>query len=150
MDAKQQKETRLRAALGNKEGDRVPASYFFWTGFVKRARQKWGEDVDLYRKLDLDYIVISPNMDPIIKDFEILEENGEDIILKTGFGATVRRSGTIAMPSFDKFSVTVPEEMADFVLEDPKDRRRLYRAGMIRSTAWETRLPATSPVGTTG
>ncbi|MDR2049390.1 MAG: hypothetical protein LBP69_08030 [Treponema sp.] len=129
MDTKQQKEARLRAALANKEGDRVPVSDFFWTGFVKRARQKWGEDVDVYRKLDLDYIVISPNMDPVIKDFEILEEKGEDIILRTGFGATVRRSGTIPMPSFDKFSVTTPEEMADFVLEDPRDRRRLYRAG---------------------
>ncbi|MDR0585542.1 MAG: hypothetical protein LBG57_14505 [Treponema sp.] len=128
-DTKQQKEARVLAALSNREGDQVPVSDFFWTGFVKRAKAKWGEDLDVYRKFDLDYIVINPNMDPVIGDFEILEEKGEDVILKTGFGATVRRSGTIPMPSFDKFSVAVPGEMADFVLEDPRDKRRLYRSG---------------------
>ncbi|MDR1929915.1 MAG: uroporphyrinogen decarboxylase family protein [Treponema sp.] len=128
-DNKQQKIDRLRAALSNKEGDRVPVSDFFWTGFMERAREKWGADFDPYRKFDLDYVVVNPNMDPIIRDFEILEEDGVNIKLRTGFGAVIRRSGRAPMPHFDSFSVNEPEEMESFVLEDPKDRRRLYRTG---------------------
>jgi uroporphyrinogen-III decarboxylase len=33
------------------------------------------------------------------------------------------------MPHFDSFSVSEPEDMEKFIIEDPKDRRRLYRAG---------------------
>jgi hypothetical protein len=128
-DTKKLKEDRLRAALSNKEGDRVPVSDFFWTGFMERAKEQWGADLDLYRKFDLDYIVVNPNMDPVIRDFEILEDDGVNIKLRTGFGAVIRRSGTAPMPHFDSFSVSAPEEMESFVLEPAKDRRRLYRQG---------------------
>lgn len=127
--SKQEKEQRLRATLAHKEGDCVPISDAFWTGFLQSARTAWGEDVNVYRKFDLDYIIVNPNMDPIIQDFEILEENGDDIHIKTGFGATIRRSGALPMPHFDSFSVPEPEDMADFVLESGSDKRRLYRSG---------------------
>jgi hypothetical protein len=68
-------------------------------------------------------------MDPIIRDFEIIEQNGEDIRVKTGFGATVLRRADLAMPHFESFSVNEPEEMADFVIEAADDKRRLYRSG---------------------
>ncbi len=127
--SKQQKLDRLRATLAHKEGDRVPVSDFFWTGFMNKAKAKWGDDLDIHRKFDLDYIVINPNMDPVIQDFEILEEKGEDILVRTGFGATIKRSGALPMPHFDSFSVEEPEEMADFVIEPANDKRRLYRTG---------------------
>ena len=126
---KQLKEARLRAALSNREGDRVPLSDFFWTGFMQNARKQWGQDLDMHRKFDLDYIVVSPNMDPIIQDFEVLEDDGENIRLRTGFGATVFRRGSAPMPAFESFSVTKPEEMKTFVIESARDRRRLYMAG---------------------
>jgi hypothetical protein len=128
-DSKKLKEARLRASLANREGDRVPVSDFFWTGFMNKAREKWGADFDPYRKMDLDYVVVNPNMDPIIRDFEILEDDGVNIKLRTGFGAVIRRSGTAPMPHFDSFSVSEPEDMEKFVIEDPKDKRRLYRQG---------------------
>lgn len=129
MNAKEQKEARMRAALANKEGDRVPVSDFFWTGFMLKAKEKWGDDLDIYRKFDLDYIVVNPNMDPVIRDFEILEDDGVNIKLRTGFGATIRRSGSAPMPHYDTFSVSEPEEMEKFVIESARDKRRLYRTG---------------------
>ena len=66
---KEQKEARLRASLAHREGDRVPVSDFFWTGFMEKALAAWGADLDIYRKFDLDYVVINPNMDPVIEDF---------------------------------------------------------------------------------
>ncbi len=127
--SKQEKLERLTAALNNKKGDRVPISDGFWTGFMKNAKKEWGKDVDVYRKFDLDYIIINPNLDPIIKDFEILKQQGDDITVKTGFGATVLRRGDLPMPHFEEFAVKEPEEMATFVLESPRDPRRLYREG---------------------
>jgi len=127
--SKSEKLERLRAALEMRQGDRMPVSDFFWTGFMRNARKVWGKDVDIYRKLDLDYVVCNPNMDPIIMDFEKVREQGDDIVVKTGFGATVLRRADMAMPHFEEFSVKEPEEMADFVLESPRDPRRLYRAG---------------------
>ena len=127
--SKEKKLARLRAALENKEGDRVPVSDFFWTGFSKNACKLWGDGCDLYRKFDLDYIVINPNMDPVIKDFELLCHAGEDITVKTGFGATVMRRANLPMPHFDDFSMKSPEELANFIIEPARDKRRLYRAG---------------------
>ncbi|MBI4026950.1 MAG: hypothetical protein HY360_18335 [Verrucomicrobia bacterium] len=90
MSKAPEKIQRLRAALSHHEGDRVPVGEFFWTGFLKRARARWGADFDPYRHFDLDYIVITPNMDPRIQSFQILKQEGEEILLKTGFGATIR------------------------------------------------------------
>jgi uroporphyrinogen decarboxylase len=120
---------RLRAALSHREGDRVPAGEFFWTGFLKRCKRKWGDGFDPYRYFDLDYIVINPNMDPQIRPFEVLEERGEDIVVRTGFGATIRRSGELPMPRFEAFSISRPEEMADFPFDAPDDPRRFFQGG---------------------
>jgi hypothetical protein len=129
MDRADAKVARLRAALSHREGDRVPVGEFFWTGFLNRARRSWGDDFDPYRSFDLDYIVINPNMDPVIRPFEVVRQSGNDITVRTGFGATIRRSGDLPMPSFEAFSVTRPEEMADFAFDPPDDRRRFFQGG---------------------
>jgi len=129
MGIAQGKIQRLRAALSHQEGDRVPVGEAFWTGFILLCKEKWGGDFDPYRFFDLDYIIISPNMDPHIQPFKVVSQSGEDIVVKTGFGATIRRSGALPMPSFEAFSVNRPEEMADFALDDPADPRRFYQGG---------------------
>ena len=120
---------RMRRALSHEDSDRVPAGEFFWTLFLEKCKAKWGAGFDPYRHFDLDYVVITPNMDPRIQPFEIIEETGTDIVVKTGFGATIRRSGTKPMPHFEAFSVTRPEEMEHFGFDDPADPRRFFSAG---------------------
>lgn len=129
MTRGREKTNRLRLAVAHSEADRVPVGEFFWTGFIRRCQQKWGPDFDPYEYFDLDYIVANPNMDPRIQSFEIIDESGEDVVLKTGFGAAIRRSGTKPMPHFEYFSVKKPEEMACFELDDPADPRRFYEGG---------------------
>ena len=129
MSKAEEKIKRLSLALSHKEGDRVPIGEFFWTGFVLKCKEKWGQDFDPYRFFDLDYIVINPNMDPHIKPFEIIKEEGEDIVVKTGFEAIIRRSGTAPMPHFESFSINSPEDMAKFKFDDPADSRRFYSGG---------------------
>jgi uroporphyrinogen decarboxylase len=129
MSIAQQKIDRLRTALSHREPDRVPAGEAFWTGFLKRCQHKWGPDFDAYRHFDLDYIIFCPNMDPKIQPFEVLSQQGEDIVVKTGFGATIRRTSNFPMPHFDSFSVNRPEGMAEFAFDDPADPRRFYQRG---------------------
>ncbi|MBU4285919.1 MAG: uroporphyrinogen decarboxylase family protein [Verrucomicrobia bacterium] len=120
---------RMRKALAHQEGDRVPAGEFFWTGFMNRCRAVWGREFDPYRYFDLDYVVVSPNMDPRLRPFEVLKQSGDDILIKTGFGATIRRSGDKPMPHYESFSVTAPEQMADFGFDDPANPRRFFEGG---------------------
>jgi uroporphyrinogen decarboxylase len=124
-----QKIERLRAALAHREADRVPVGEFFWTGFLNRCKAKYGAKFDPYRHFDLDYIVVTPNMDPKIQPFEVVEQKGEDIVVKTGFGATIRRRGDLPMPHYEAFSVKRPEEMAAFEFDDPADPRRFLTGG---------------------
>ncbi|MCX7599935.1 MAG: hypothetical protein N2512_13870 [Armatimonadetes bacterium] len=129
MSRAEEKIARVHAALAHREPDRVPAGEFFWTGFLNRCKAKWGDDFDPYRFWDLDYIVITPNMDPHIQPFEVLWESSEDIVLRTGFGATIKRSGEKPMPYFEDFSVKRPEEMGDFLLDAAEDPRRFFEGG---------------------
>jgi uroporphyrinogen decarboxylase len=129
MVKSREKIRRMRDALAHRPGDRVPVGEFYWTGFLKQYRRKLGEDFDPYRHFDLDYIVITPNMDPRIRPFEILEETGNDVVVKTGFGATIRRSGEAPMPRYEAFSVGRPEEMAAVEFDDPADPRRFHSGG---------------------
>jgi len=120
---------RMQCALSHREGDRVPVGEFFWTGFLRQYRQKYGDGFDPYRHFDLDYIVITPNMDPRIQPFEIIYEAGEDIVVKTGFGATIRRSGDKPMPHYEAFSVSQPEQMGQFEFDDPAAPERFFAGG---------------------
>ena len=129
MSDKSRKLDRLCKALHHEEGDRVPAADFFWTRFMQAARQKWGDEFDPYRHFDLDYVVVTPNMDPRIQAFQIREEDGEDVVVKTGFGATIRRRSDLPMPRYESFSVTRAEEMADFGFDDPSAPARFYQGG---------------------
>jgi len=129
MGRAKEKIERLRMTLNHKEADRVPVGEFFWTGYMLKAKKKFGADFSPYRAYDLDYIVITPNMDPLIRQFEIIKEEGETIILKTGFGATIKRSGTAPMPHYDSFSVETPQEMENFKFDDPADPRRFFQSG---------------------
>ena len=75
---------RMTKTLRHEEADRVPIGEFFWSSFVERWRRDLNlpNDTDIYSYYDLDWIVTVPNMDPHVKDFEILEENSEQVVVK--------------------------------------------------------------------
>lgn len=122
---------RMNKALKHQEGDRVPISDFFWGSFLKRWREELGlsKDTDIYRYYDLDYFVTTPNMDPHVKQFEVLKENDEEIVVKTGFEATLRKKFKDPMPEFVEFDINTLEKMENFKFDDPWDDRRYFKEG---------------------
>ena len=130
-DSTIQKLERMRKTLSHQEPDRVPMSDFFWGSFIERWRKDLGlaNDADPYYYYDLDWIVTIPNMDPFIRSFETLKENSEEVIVKTGFGATLRKKFDAPMPEFMGFEIDRIEKLEALEFDDPYDRRRYYEAG---------------------
>lgn len=122
---------RMNKTLRHEEADRVPISDFFWGSFLKRWKEDLGlpEDTDIYEYYDLDWIVTIPNMDPHIKEFEILEENDEHVIVKTGFEAIIEKKFADPMPRWLSFDTDTIEKVEAFEFEDPWDDRRYFSGG---------------------
>ena len=78
---------RMNKTLHHQEPDRVPISDFFWGSFLARWRKdlSLAPDTDVYKYYDLDWRVTIPNLDPHIKQFEVLKENEEEVVVRTGF-----------------------------------------------------------------
>jgi len=121
----------MSRSLRHQEADRVPISDFFWSAFLKRWRQELGlpKDSDIYRYYDLDWVVTIPNMDPHIKPFEVLRENEEEIVVRTGYEAIIRKKFDDPMPAFLSFDTDTLEKMEGFQFDDPWDERRFFRRG---------------------
>jgi len=126
-----QKLTRVNKTLKHEEPDRIPVSDFFWGGFLQRWKDELGlpEDANIYQYYDLDLIVTLPNMDPHIKDFEIIKENEEEVVVKTGYEAVIRKKYEDPMPAFLSFETDTIEKMRAFQFDDPWDERRYMKGG---------------------
>ncbi len=122
---------RMNKALRHQEPDRVPISDFFWGSFLERWRAELGlpADKDIYKYYDLDWIVTMPNMDPHVKQFEILEESDEEVIVRTGFEALIQKKFDHPMPAYLKFETDTIEKMRAFQFDDPWDNRRYFSGG---------------------
>lgn len=124
---------RMQTALSHQEPDRVPVSDFFWGGFVRRWRQELGlpADASPYYYYDLDWIVTVPNMDPWIRPFETLKETPEEVTVKTGFGAIMRKVHDIPMPEFVGWEIDTLEKLEAAVdtFDSAYDDRRYFSAG---------------------
>ncbi len=122
---------RMNKTLRHQEADRVPISDFFWGSFLERWRREMGlpPDTDIYKFYDLDWIVTVPNMDPHIKPFEILHEDEEEVIVRTGFEAVIRKRFADPMPAFLQFDTDCIEALEAFRFDDPQDERRFFIAG---------------------
>ena len=68
-------------------------------------------------------------MDPHIKPFEILRENEQEVMVRTGFEAVIRKRLDLPMPAFLEFETDTIEKMEAFRFDDPWDERRYFRAG---------------------
>ncbi len=122
---------RMNKALRHEESDRVPISDFFWGSFVKRWRRELNlpANAEPYSYYDLDWIVTNPNLDPTIRSFETIRENETEVVVKTGFGATMRKRFDFQMPEFISFEVDTIEKLQSFQFDDAWDHRRYYEAG---------------------
>ncbi len=122
---------RMNKTLGHEEADRVPVSDFFWGSFIERWREELGlpSDRSIYKHYDLDWIVTIPNMDPHIKQFEIIEESEEEVIVRTGFDAVLRKKFADPMPAYLEFATDTLEKMKDFRFDDHRDDRRYLMGG---------------------
>jgi uroporphyrinogen decarboxylase len=122
---------RMNKALRHEEPDRIPVSDFFWGSFLERWRKEKGlpADADIYRYYDLDWVVTIPNMDPHIKDFEVIKETGEEVVVRTGFEAILRKKFANPMPEFIAFETDTIEKVEAFEFDDPWDDRRYFSMG---------------------
>ncbi len=122
---------RINKALRHEEGDRVPISDSFWGSFVTRWREELGlaDDVDPYAYYDLDWQVTIPNMDPHIKSFETLKETDEEVVIRTGFEAVLRKNYENPMPHFVSYDTDTMEKLEAFQFDDPWDDERFFSAG---------------------
>jgi hypothetical protein len=122
---------RMNRTLRHQEADRVPVSDFFWGSFLKRWRNELGlaPDANIYRYYDLDWQVTIPNMDPRIQPFEVLQESGDEVVVRTGFGAVIRKCFELPMPAFLRFETDSIEKLAAFRFDDPWDERRYLCPG---------------------
>ena len=122
---------RINKAIRHEEPDRVPISDFFWGGFVRRWRAELGlpDDANPYNHYDLDWITTVPNMDPWIRSFETLKETSDEVVVKTGFGAVMRKVHRCPMPEFIGWEIDTLEKLEAAEFDDPYDRRRYFTAG---------------------
>jgi len=122
---------RMNKALHHEEPDRVPISDFFWGSFVKRWRRELNlpANAEPYSYYDLDWIVTNPNLDPTIRSFETIREDETEVVVKTGFGATMRKRFDFQMPEFIAFEVDSIEKLQSFQFDDAWDHRRYYESG---------------------
>ncbi len=122
---------RMNKALRHQETDRVPISDFFWGGFIRRWRQDLGlpADANPYYHYDLDWIVTVPNMDPHIMNFVTLKQDGEEVVVRTGFETTIRKRFDLPMPEQVSWETDTIEKLEAFEFDDPRDRRRYFGRG---------------------
>lgn len=122
---------RMSKALGHEEPDRVPISDFFWGSFTERWRKDLGlpEDASPYTHYDLDWIASVPNMDPWIRSFETLSETQDEVVVRTGFGAIMRKKFDYPMPEMYGWETDTIEKLEAAEFDPPDDRRRFFEAG---------------------
>lgn len=122
---------RMNKALSHEEPDRVPVSDFFWGSFIERWKQDLGlpDDANPYYYYDLDYIVTVPNMDPWIRPFATLKETPEEVVVKTGFGATMRKKFAYPMPEMTGWEIDTFEKLEAAEFDPPDDPRRFFEGG---------------------
>ncbi len=122
---------RMNKALKHQEPDRIPVSDFFWGSFLERWRKEkeLPVETDVYEYYDLDWIVTIHNMDPHIKNFEVISENEEEVVVRTGFEAVLRKKFADPMPEFVHFETDTIEKAEAFEFDDPADPRRFFSGG---------------------
>jgi len=130
-DSTLRKVERMRKVLNHEEPDKIPISDFFWGSFINRWREELNlpGDADPYYHYDMDWIVTIPNMDPKIQSFVTIKEDNQEVIVKTGYRATLRKRFDFPMPEYIAWETDTIEKLEAFEFDDPFDRRRYFKEG---------------------
>ena len=81
-------------------------------------------------------------MDPWIRPFETLQENAEEVVVKTGFGAIMHKHFEFPMPEMRAWETDTFEKLERVEFDDPRDRAALLRGGRQPDRRRGRRLPA--------
>jgi uroporphyrinogen-III decarboxylase len=68
-------------------------------------------------------------MDPWIRPFETLRETPDEVVVKTGFGAILRKKFACPMPEMTAWEMDTFEKLEAVEFDPPDDRRRFFEAG---------------------
>lgn len=122
---------RLQTAANHQEPDRIPIGEFFWSSFIEKWKKELGlpDDANPYYYYDLDWIVVNPNMDPHIKNFDVILENDDEVQVESGYEVVMRKKKDFPMPEMIKWNVDTIEKLLDLEFDDPYDKRRYFEAG---------------------
>ena len=119
---------RVENTLKCIEPDRIPLHDLFWTEFVNKWKKEKNlpDDSNIYYYYDMDLMCISPNMEPKIKGFKLIEKGNDYTIWKSGFGCTLKQVSYSPMSQYLDFSIKSPKEYEKFEFEDPNDKERYF------------------------
>ena len=68
-------------------------------------------------------------MDPWLRPFEVQKQTAEEVILKTGFGAIIRKHFEFPMPEMRGWETDSFEKLEQVQFDAPSDPRRFYSGG---------------------
>lgn len=124
------KKERILKTLKCQEPDRIPLHDFFWKEFLTRWKKEKNlpDETNIYYYYDMDMMVISPNMDPKKKSFELIEKGDNYIIWKSGFGCILKKVDYSPMPIYLDFSLKSKDDYKNYEFDDPNDKSRYHDA----------------------
>ena len=118
---------RVRDTIYYENPDTFPvADLFFWDEFVTSWKNyfKLEKEVDIFSYYDLDIVVCSPNIDPIINNVVEIEKTENYMIYKGGFGSVLKLNFTQPIPYFIDYVLKDIKDLVNFEFENPLDERR--------------------------
>ena len=88
MGKAEKKIKRVRDTIYFNDPDMAPiGDIFFWSEFIDNWREhfKLDDSVDIFKYYDLDIVLCSPNIDPIIDNVTEVKKSNDHVVYKGGF-----------------------------------------------------------------
>jgi uroporphyrinogen decarboxylase len=118
---------RVRDSIYFENPDKIPvADLFFWDEFIKNWKEyfKLDQDTDIFKYYDLDVVLCTPNIDPIINNVVEIEKTQNYVVYKGGFGSTLKMDFSQPVPYFVENAITDIKDLDKFKFEDPNNNSR--------------------------
>ena len=123
----QEKIKRVRDTIYYNNPDIFPiADLFFWDAFITNWKNyfKLGKEIDIFTYYDLDMVVCSPNIDPIIDNVKEIEKTINYVIYRSGFGSILKLNFLQPIHEFIDYAVKDIKDLDKFDFDDPFNEKR--------------------------